>query len=312
MTKQFNGTLLILLFLAASTTHAATLFWDEPAGGMFLNPNNWNPTAFPSAADTTIFAFDDDYSVELTSVHTVDELVLRSDGHVTFTPSTAFPNDRTFRANNVTLEDQNAALTIQPLPNLGIVWDVADKFESFGDVTISDGTQVRSARSVIGRAIGGAHLLIQGRTNFGLPTFWEAGIFEARRATIDIFDGAVLSTLNARVGNADVTVNGLGSRWNSNGLLEVGLESIGSVMNVRNGGRLSAQSIHIGPTGGPGGRISVLSSDPALASSMYVSGDIAPWQRHNRRFRGNLTRSKLHQRVTRYHQALVSSYVFNA
>ncbi|MEM8680102.1 MAG: hypothetical protein AAGF97_12180, partial [Planctomycetota bacterium] len=263
-----------IVLMGTTATHAATYTWDQPNGWRFFDQNNWAPQGIPSATDTARFIMEADYTVELLTGRTVNDFVFSRDAEVTFYSSPAVPFNRTVRAQDVLMDDQQFHLILQPgsaESNLNFL--VENTFDMTGSFSVFDGAQVQSA---VTRVAGSGRVLVQGGSSLGIPTFWSAGELDVETGIFDVLDGAVVGNEAAIVHNAIVNVVGHGSSWATGGTLDLGTTTnLGSLMNVRAGARLAAQDMRLGPVVGTGGGGLLVESDqPAHRSTLVVSHDV--------------------------------------
>ncbi len=217
-----------MALLTCSQIHAADILWDDISGGLFSDPNNWNPTQVPTTGDDAIFDLNADpngYTVTFDGNETNTRLILNTDvvmfdlGGFTYTLDGADMVDR-----GVTLGDVSSDLAI------------LDLFNGMLD----------SQNAVIGNALGATGFAI---VNIDATWTNSLNLFvgKAGDGNLDIFGTvsnhfAVIAELPGSTGTA--LVDGSGS-WMNSGQLLVG-ESGNGTLAITGGGTVSSTTGHVG------------------------------------------------------------------
>ena len=271
------------LFSFITPAPATDRFWNNPAGGSFNLPANWQLGVVPGPADNAYFGLGNSiYPVTFpTNVSNIQLTINRN--NVTFDllahqyQLTGVGSDiltapirvGTQVADNAFLRLTNGTLT----GNTSIVGYVSG---SEDNLFISAGAILNSPNLDIGH-FGIGHLTIEGG---GIVNSTSTILGTAGAGNINISTGGHLtSNGEAHIGVSapavgDVTVDGPGSNWTANSLLVVG-EAGKGILTIDNGASVTASTnAQIGLVAGSTGSVTVDGASATDASTMTIGGTL--------------------------------------
>ena len=197
--------------IATAGANAADVFWNNPLGGAWSNPANWNPSIVPGASDRVFITATGAYTVTLDVDATVAGFTFGGAG----SSPTLLLNSRRLTLNGASIWNSGAIVGPGTIANSGSlnITRGAIQFLSFGAILNNTGTLTLS--TIDFRAGTGATI-----NNLSGATFvFEDGAFSSTASI-----GGVATLINAgRVVKADSTgTANWGLRFNNNsGSIEV-------------------------------------------------------------------------------------------
>ncbi|MFH1418717.1 MAG: Ig-like domain-containing protein [Planctomycetota bacterium] len=252
---------------------AHDIFWGNPAGGSFHDPNNWDGGVMPDANDRAFIMTGGTFTVDFTADAATDWLLAGGDGDYTFdlggyTYSVLGPTSTPFDLADATLTLNNG--TLDASPSHGVLCMPADSTATL----VVEGASLLLNSAVIA---GGTGSLATATVNGSGSTWAVSGpltVGDSGNGAVAILNGGSLSTDWCRVGGNEgaegsLAVSGGGSTWTYGDFTDVGFHGNGT-LTVSAGGQVSGQEGFIGSQETSVGTATVTGAGSTWTSSEYM------------------------------------------
>lgn len=272
--------------------------WDRGAGtDNWLTAINWSADTLPTSADRVIINMANGPRIAGGSASS-GELRLGTTalgtGALTIGPGGALTGITTsyigYASNATGMMTVTGPGAVWTLANISGVYQtlIIGQNSSTGSLTVSNGGLVNAAQTLVANSVGSTGTLVLTGANSALNANAEIRIGHNGVGTVNILDGAVLTTGiaagNSSIGttasgSGTVLIDGAGSRWQTSRSILLGSAGTG-IMTVRNGGMLGASSMTIGSAATSTGALTVDGADSfvdingLMLVGDYGSGDL--------------------------------------
>lgn len=226
----------VLLFCALDFSRAATLDWNNAAGGTYSTAANWTPSGPPNSSDTARFNLNNSYAITVASTTGVNTLSVLQ-GDVTLNVNNSYS---AFSTTNNTVGGSGTGPTLRIKQG-----NFFPGGFTVGSTAGTTGTLIFDTDLTATVGFGAFNVGSSGTGNFSL----------LNGSTLTTGSGAFIGVNSSGVGTA--TVSGTDSAWTiNNSALRVGSAGTGT-LNVLAGGAVTAYALEVGQNLDSNGTISM-------------------------------------------------------